>query len=340
MRALPLVTAALLGAAFLAPLTLARADEVVVAKDGRLLVFAEGAPRLRVVHDPSNARLVFRMDEGSPALVQAPVVLLKTDTGTQEVVLKPIADKPGQWFMTHDLLRRERYDGDVRIVVGEKTYTTSLLPRPIAPPAPRHSGRVLAFDACGAYAEIVQDAATGTLTVYSFDDVKIVEAPVVTVTETRGPAQVTFVAVEGQPGVWRVVHPSFKTTTINGRMRLLVNGKPCEASLRGGRVFTVAGGPRFEVVTNPTTHESTFYALDDTWNGKEYVIENPQVVFPGEPQPRVVTLTRVEGEPRAWRLVGLGANVREPFDGTFRFTLLGKTLETRLGISGLGLDLR
>jgi len=129
---------------------------------------------------------------------------------------------------------------------------------------------------------------------------------VITVTESEGPSTVTLTRVAGKDGVWTSTHKTFKTTLTSARIRLLVNGKACEAPLtfgssRGGQLVTVAGGPTMEVVHDPKAGHYTFYAVDETINGKAYSIENPTVVY-GD---RTYTLTRVEGEPRAWRLVGL-----------------------------------
>ena len=55
---------------------------------------------------------------------------------------------------------------------------------------------------CTASVEVVQDVATGTLTIYSFDDVVILEAPVITVTQAAGPTRITLTPVEGKKGVW------------------------------------------------------------------------------------------------------------------------------------------
>ena len=239
----------------------------------------------------------------------------------------------------------------MRIVVDNKTYTSPILlstgvvaTGPVVRVSPRHGGRIIAFNECAANVEILQDPATGTLTIYSFEDVQILEAPVITVTQTEGPVTATVTKVEGQPGVWRVTNNAFKTTSVAGRIRVMVNGKPCEAPLtfaagtRGGEVVTVEGGPRFEVVRDDRARAYTFYALDETINGKPYVVENPQVVVTTREGPRTVVLTPVEREPRAWRMVGLEGGVSEPLDGRLKFTLFGKSLETRLGLSGFAID--
>ena len=189
--------------------------------------------------------------------------------------------------------------------------------------------------------EVVQDPATGTLTIYSFEDVVVTEAPVITITESKGPTTVTVTKLEGSEGVWVTKHEHFKTRTTSARIRLLVNGKPCEAPLvygvgRGGQMVTVDGGPNFEVVRDSKDGTYTFYAVDEMVGGKAYVVENPTVVVQG----RTYNLTPVAGEPRAWRLVGLDAAGSDARDAQLNITLFGKTLSTRVGLSGIGLGVK
>jgi hypothetical protein len=51
-------------------------------------------------------------------------------------------------------------------------------------------------------------------------------------------------------------------------------------------------------------------------------------------------LTRVEDELRAWRLIGLDDAGTDSRDGQLNFTLFRETLSTRLGRSGVGLDVK
>ena len=55
---------------------------------------------------------------------------------------------------------------------------------------------------------------------------------------------------------------------------------------------------------------------------------------------RSYELTCVEGEPRAWRLAGLDTAGSDARDGQLNITLLGKTLSTRVGLSGVGLGVK
>lgn len=342
-------------AAPLAALVLLCAAPAVRADDAkpqaRVIVFEKGVARFDTTRDPATGRLTFRLADPAVKIADAPFVVFQTDSGPKEVRLTAVEGQPGTWYVTNDIVKRDRFDGTMRILVNGKTYEapiwTEVTATPtsttelVRVPTPRHSGRVIAFDACGAYAEIVQDASTGQLTIYSFDDVKFVEAPVITIVDTTGPVTTTVTELPGQPGVWRVTHDAFKTQKVMGRVRVMVNGKPCETTLRGGRIVTVEGGPAFEVVRDYASPGSyTFYTVEEQWNGKPYTIENPSVILTTPEGPRTVQLTRVPNDPRAWRLVGLDANVREPLDGSLKFTLFGKSLETRLGLSGAGIEVK
>jgi hypothetical protein len=349
MRIAPLALSAVLGALLFAAATSARADDPD-AKAGGVIVVGDSVTKFRVTHDRTAGTITFRQVDPAVQLSDGSVVVLKTATGPTEVALMPVEGQPRTWVVRHDALRAATYDGSLRVAVAGKVYTSPLVVAaapsgPAVKVAPRHGGTILAFPQCAANVEIVRDAATGTLTIYSFEDVQILEAPVITVRESTGPATTKVTAVDGQPGVWRVTSEQFKTTTMSGRIKILVNGKPCETDLsfapHGGRVVSVAGGPSFEVVQmQDTAGGYRFYALDETIEGKAYTIENPQFVMTTAEGPKTVVLQPVEGEPRAWQLIGLEAHAHRPFDGELRFTLFGKSLGTRVGVSGVGVDVR
>ncbi len=318
------------------------ASPVVVVKP-RTLVFNDGVSRFHVERDVTTRRMTFRLADPAVRIDGAPVVVMTTDAGPKEFTLVAAEGQPGTWVWADDAVKAERFDGTMRVLVGGKPYTAQLATVWTAEAlrAARYGGRLLALPDCGASVEVVQDLTTGTLTIYSFEDVVVTEAPVVTITQTAGPAKVTMTQVAGKPGVWVTKHDTLRTTRTAATIRLLVNGKPCEAPLvyvsgRGGRVLSVDGGPNFEVVRDPKHGHYTFYALDETYDGKVYTVENPSVVINGHRH----DLTRVEGEPRAWRMVGLDTAGSNPTDGQLNFTLFGKTLSTRVGFSGLGIDLR
>jgi len=312
----------------------------------RVLVFGDGAARFNVERDATAGRMTFRLADPAVKIDRAPVVIMTTNAGPQEVILTPVEGQTGQWYWSGDAVRTERFDGTMRVVVAGKSYTSPLTTvwtseGPVTVVKARHGGRILAMSDCGASVEVVQDPATGTLTIYSFEDVVVTEAPVITITESTGPAVVTLTRVDGHNGVWVTKHESFKTSTTSARIRLLVNGKPCEAALvygtgRGGKMVTVAGGPSWEVVRDEKAGYYTFYATDEMYEGKPYTVESPTVVVDG----RTYNLTPVEGEPRAWRLVGLDAQGSDARDGQLNFTLFGKTLSARLGLSGFGLGVK
>ena len=321
-----------------------QANPPVVKAKGRVLLFGEGdgATRFHVERNAADGRMTFRQADPSMR-IDAPVILMKTDSGPREVTLVADQGQPGVWVWSHDAVKADRFDGSMRVVVAGKTYTSLLGPVWTSETswAPRYGGRILELSDCGAGVEIVQDPATGTLTIYSFEEVIVTEAPVITVKETSGPTTVTLTKVAGKPGVWVTKHERFKTTTTSATIRVLVNGKPCEVPLtygpagRGGQMVTVDGGPGFEVVYDSKAGYYTFYEVEETYNGKPYTIEKPTVVYNGRTYP----LTRVEGE-RAWRLVGLDTAGSDARDGQLNFTLFGKTLSTRLGLSGLGLGVK
>lgn len=327
-----------------APDALPTPSTPVVRTKTRVLVFGDGAARFNVERDASVGRMTFRLADPALKLERAPMILMTTDGGPQEVMLTAVDGQPGAWYWSNDAVKAARFDGSMRVIVAGKTYTSPLTTvwtsEAVAYKA-RYGGRVLALSDCGASVEVVQDPVTGTLTIYSFEDVVVTEAPVITVTESKGPTTVTLTRVEGKSGVWVTTNVSFKTTTTSARIRLLVNGKPCETELttgtgRGGQMLTVTGGPRFEVVRDEKAGYYTFYAVDETYDGKVYTVENPTVVIDGHTH----TLTRVEGEPRAWRLIGLDGQGSDSRNGQLNFTLFGKTLSTRLGLSGFGIGVK
>lgn len=311
----------------------------------RVLVFGDGAgvARFHVERDAAASRMTFRLADPALRIDGAPIVSITSDAGSKEYALTAVEGQPGVWVWAHEAVKTERFDGTMRVMVAGKPYLAQLGPvwNAAALRAARNGGQVLALPDCGANVEVVQDLLTGTLTIYSFDDVVVTDAPVITVTQSAGPTSVTMTRVEGKNGVWVTRHETLRTTTTSARLRLLVNGRPCEVALvygarRGGRMVSVAGGPNFEVVHDAKAGHYTFYAVDETYDGKAYVVENPTVVVDG----RRYDLTRVQGEPRAWRLVGLDTAGSTARDGQLNFTLLGKTLSTRVGLSGLGLGVR
>ncbi len=328
-------------------------DAPVAKPTTRVLVFGDSTARFHVERDATAGRMTFRLADPKVKLEGAPVVVMTTDGGSKEVTLMPVEGQPGTWVWAGDAVRDDRFNGTMRVVVAGKPYAapfttvwtseTTAGRQPMAPGSFRtqHGGRVLSLPDCGTRVEVVQDSNTGTLTIYSTSEVIVTSAPVITVTETTTPAVVTLTKVDGQDGVWTTTHESFKSKTTSASVRLLVNGKPCEAALvyatsRGGDLVTVSDGPSFEVVRDTKTGTYTFYGVEETYAGKAYTLENPTVVVEG----RTYNLTRVDGEPRAWQLVGLDAAGSDGRNGQLNFTLFGKTLSTRVGLSGIGIGVK
>jgi hypothetical protein len=311
----------------------------------RVLVLGDDVARFDVERDASTGRMIFRAADPAMKFDRVPVVVMTTDAGPREVTLTAVEGRPGTWIWTDDAVKATRFDGTLRVYVSGKTYSAPLATvwttESELVPVPRYGGRIVALTDCGTNVEVVQDRAHGTLTVYPCDDVVLGDAPVITVEESGKPTTISLAKVDGKDGQWMATNDAFKTATTSARIRLLVHDKPCEAPLpvagkHGGQTFVVADGPTFEVVRDPKTSAYTFYAVEDTYDGKTYVVENPTVLYSG----RTYTLTRVEGEPRAWRLVGLDAQGSDSRDAQLNFTLFGKTLSTRLGLSGLGVDVK
>jgi hypothetical protein len=345
---------ALVAAPVAAPVAMADDVEAKASADGKVVVFGDGVARFHVTHDSKAGVALLRISDPAVKISSAPVVVVTTDAGPKEVTLVAVDGKPGVWRLEHEALRAERFEGTMKVVVADKPFEAPLLigAGTVTPATPAskfvatRGGFVVAFPECAAHVEALLDRETGTITIWSLDpSVKIMDAPVITVTETKSPQTITLTKIDGETMAWRVVNPAFKSTTVSAKIKLMVGGKPCEAPLslapHGGRIVTVPGGPRWEIVTDEANRTYTFYALDETVNGKAYTIDSPPVVVWDTPEgPRTVTLVPVEREPRAWRLVGAEAGLHRPGDARLRFTLFGKTLETNVGLSGIGVGVR
>jgi hypothetical protein len=308
---------------------------------GRAIVFEGGLARFDVVRDPIDGTMTFRLADRTVRMTDAPIFVLQTDQGPKEFTLTPVAAESDAWFVKHDLLKADRIDGTMKIVLAGKTYSAAVAAdRAASKPAPRpdHHGRVVMFDACGTYVEVVQDVGAGTVTLYSFEGALLADAPVVTVWGTTPAVVVVATKVDGQPGAWIASHAAFKSKQLTGNVRLGGSERVCEASLRGGRFVSVVGGPTLEIVAGDQPGTYTVYALDERVDGKEYVLENPEVVIATSDGPRTVRLTRIDAESRAWRFATADVKAAEPFDGQLRFTVLGRPVDARLGATELGLE--
>ena len=331
---------ALAGALTLAPLAFAAtaaAEDTRPASAGYVLVFPDNTAKFHVTRDLSTGSMVFVSSDPKVTISDAPIITLRSSTNPKDVTVTAVQGERGAWIVTHDLLKEERFDGSMAIVVGEKKYTSPLVLTAVR--TPRHGGQLLTL--CSGDVEVVHDLSAGTLSIYAPEDAKLSEAPVVALTEPKDAGEVKLQPIAGKPNAWQAKSDLFKSTKVCAVLKANVDGKACEADIvflgtHGGRIVKWADGPRYEIV--PTTN--TIYFLDDTWNGKTYTIENPEVVWGTGEHARVVRMEPVPNEPRAYRLVGAGANLSEPGDATLRLTLFGKTLTTGLGVSGPRLSLR
>jgi hypothetical protein len=351
MRSAPLLCAALVSLSLCASTASAddkgksKADKSAKGR-ARVLVVGKDTARFDVERDPATGRMTFHVVDPAVKIDRAPVVVMTTDSGPREIPLTVVEGKTDTWIWTDEVVKHDRFDGTLRVVVAGKAYdaplsTVWVVESDEVVMVPRHGGRIIAMTDCGTNVEILQDRASGTLTLYPDDGVTLGEAPVITVEGTGKPMTISLTKVDGKGEQWTVQNDAFKTAATSARIRLLVNDKPCEAPLpimsrHGGQIYTVVDGPTWEVVRDPKAGHYTFYTVEETYGGKTYVVENPSVVYGG----RTYNLTRVEGEPRAWRLVGLDAAGTDSRDAQLNFTLFGKTLSTRLGLSGLGVDVK
>ena len=103
-------------------------------------------------------------------------------------------------------------------------------------------GRVIAFSDVGAKFNVSHDPKLGTMTFRLADDskVKLTDAPTVTLKTAAGPKDVTLVAVQGQPNAWTLSHEALRAATIDGSMKIVVDGRPYTTTL----VTSAAGGRR------------------------------------------------------------------------------------------------
>ncbi len=306
-----------------------------------VLVFGDDVARFTVTHDRSKGQLTFHLLDPNVKIESAPVVIInQPNAQPRKVTLTAVASTTNTWTLSEPILFQDdpKFNGSMDIVVAGKTVSAPLVRsvwmttdevRWVA----KHGGRVIAFADCPAHIEVVQDARAGTLLLYPLDGTVLTEAPIVQVNaKTANAGMVTVTKVEGQTGVWMASGPDLKNEKLDGSLRIHLAGMPCDAPLLApapivGNIVTVVGGPRFEIVRDDSLNAFEFVALDETLDGRPVVIENPQIVLASDAGPRVLTLTAVEGKPRAFRLTGF-VPVQTGTEATLRFTMNGKTLST------------
>jgi hypothetical protein len=334
----------LVGALALAPLALASrsfAEDTRPASAGYVLVFPDNGARFHVTRDLATGTMVFTTAD-STVITEAPVFTLRSASSPKDVTVTAVAGERGTWRVTHDLLKSEQFDGTMVILAGGKKYTSPLVLKAVR--TPRHGGQLISL--CSGEVEVVHDLSAGTLMVYTAEDVKVSEPPVVALTEPKDAGEVKLTAVAGEPNAWQAKNDLFKSTKVCGVLKAKLDGRPCEAELvfigaHGGRIVKWQGGPRYELVADPNAKNGyTIYFLDETWDGKAYTIENPEIVWGTGPDARTVRLEPIPDEPRAYRVADVDGGFSRPGDARLRLTLFGKTLETGLGVSGLHLGVR
>lgn len=317
----------------------AAAEEPAKDED-RALVFGDGVARLSVVHDPSLGTLTLRYVGGTKKVVSAPVVTIREESGSRKVALATL--EPNVWRLYEPALLEDdaQLAATVEIEADGRMYTENLvrsLWTSAEPKVAEHGGRVVSFRDCPAHVEVVRDVRAGTLTIYPLAGTVLLEAPVIEVSPRIDgtAAKVTATKVEGEAGVWRASSEILKREHLDGsKVRITLGGKACEAPLPAPRrrtVLVVAGGPRVEVVRDEKARTVTFVALDETLDGKAYVLERPEIVVEDERGPRVYALEKVEGEPRAWRLATFVP--ASSVDATLRFTLNRKKVEAKVRLT-------
>src|SRR5262245_38070728 len=173
---------------------------------GRVLVFGEGAAKFNVTRDATSGVATFRLVDPAVKITSAPVVEINTTSGPKSLTLVAAADQPGTWTLSDEIVRSDRIDGTMTVIVDGRTFSAPLatvwvvegagpaIPKWVA----RHGGRVVELTDCGIGVELVQDATAGTLSVYEVEGVTLAEAPVITLAETTGPSStLTLVKKDG-----------------------------------------------------------------------------------------------------------------------------------------------
>jgi hypothetical protein len=302
----------------------------------RVTVLGEGANAMRfnVLRDRARGRLTVRLLDRRARLGLPPVVVLRTAQGVRELPLTAIEGETDAWFLADDLAKAEAFDGTLRVMVEGKPVTGPIVvatPENTVVPPP-HGGRWVAFDECGFVMEVAQDFESGTLVFYGPSGVRIDRPPAVTITEGGGVTMSEAAVVEGKQVTWKFSSSAFKKRDTIARVRVLVEGRACEASLsippHGGRIVIVAGGPQIEVV-RADTGALRFFVLEDRIGEKPFVVESPAVFVTTAEGDRSLPLTAIQGEARGWEIVHFDSPVANG-KVRLRFTNGGKIVDTDL----------
>ena len=99
--------------------TLASADDVKLktSPSGNVIAFENGA-KFEIAREQTAGKMTFKLVDSSVKITDAPVVTLQTSEGPQEVTLIPVAGQTNTWYFTNDVIRRDRFDGTMAIVVS------------------------------------------------------------------------------------------------------------------------------------------------------------------------------------------------------------------------------
>ncbi len=325
----------------------------------REIVFGDNVAKMTVDLDRKEPALTFRLSTPKVTVSSAPIVLVLTKAGPKKFTLAAVPGQAGAWRLFDPIVLEQGLEGVMELVVNGTSYTTPLVSGIWLPPpeegkwAARHGGRVVSFADCPAHVEVVTDVANGTLTLYPLSDTTLTEAPEVQLSaRTEAGGTLTVTPVEGPDGVWKASHPALKDGSLGGsRLKIRLKGRPCEAPLlatpHGGTLVLVAGGPRFEMVRNESARTYTFFVLDplpegqapegktpEGNDGKTTQIQNAEVAVTTDEGPKTYALTRVEGEPKAWRLSGFDPAADR--DATLRISIGAKTLTAPIRLAPFG----
>jgi hypothetical protein len=223
--------------------------EPVLTHGGRLLVvFGDRVARLEMVHDATAGTLTFfavDTPERKTVFVDAPRVTLRMGAGPKELVLQPVAGKPGQWIVTDPDLATPSLIGAVKVKVDGKDLEASLAApalfgtKPIVTARTDEAGMTLMFGDQGSVARLQMrhDPATSKISFVVPKGAKAVvfdEPPILfwTVAGAKEPIEIPLRADEKDPTAWVAVNDEFKSTegTISGIVRVKVAGHVHEAT--------------------------------------------------------------------------------------------------------------
>jgi hypothetical protein len=309
---------------------------------GRLLPLGDGGVEAELLHDAAAGRLTVHLrnpkDGTIVPVVEAPVVFVLVGEAARRLELESTAIRPellaagwrksATWTRTDDAFKAPALEGILRVKVADagmeadlgRIDMATLLP-PIEERVSLHGGRVIVFSDGAFHAEVVHDAAAGTLSAWFLHPkdktpIPLGEPPVADLEVEGGTVVVPFLPLEtgktfqvtGKADAWRGTHEALKKAgPLRGRMRAEVADRPYSAPLspfvgpRGGRVVAIRDGGRVEIVRDRTAGTVTVYLLDGTRAGGALLEEPVVVVRTSASDVLTVPLAALEGVPGAFR---------------------------------------